>query len=101
MLKGYSVKLDRRKAPAAAEKTEASKGTLIPRAPVIVTANSRSKIPLKSAAIRVCHPSSSKTPRTVSAQVATTAIVGIAALGRNQLSCAVYATNRPNVPQAT
>src|SRR5690349_8416873 len=92
MLNGYSAQLAKRKAPPAAEKTEASKGALIPRAPVIVTANSRSKTPLKRAVLRVCHPSTSRIPRRVSAQVATMARVGTAALGKNQLSCPVYAT---------
>src|ERR1700676_2636551 len=53
MLKGYSAQLAKRKAPPAAENTEASKGALIPRATVIVTANSRSKTPLKKAVVRV------------------------------------------------
>src|SRR5262245_15409867 len=101
MLNGYSAQLARRKAPPAAEKTEASKGALIPRAPVIVIANSRSKPPLKTAVVRVCHPSSSKIPRTVSAQVATIARDRTAALGKNQLSCPVYATNLAKVPHAT
>jgi hypothetical protein len=62
MLNGYSAQLAKRKAPLAAEKTEASKGALIPRATVIVTANSRSKTLLKKAVVRVCHPSTSRTP---------------------------------------
>src|SRR5215472_12029689 len=101
MLNGYSAQLARRKAPPAAEKTEASKGALIPRAPVIATANSRSKLPLKRAVVRVCHPSSSEIPRRVSAKVATTARGRIAALGKNQVSCPVYATNLAKVPHTT
>src|SRR5215831_7459637 len=101
MLNGYSEQLARRNAPPAAEKTEASKGTLMPRAPVIVSANSDSRTPLKNAAVRVCHPTSSRTPRRVSAQVAKIARVGIVAFGKNQLSCPVYATNLANVPHAT
>src|SRR5215471_18384144 len=89
MLNGYSPQLAKRKAPPAAEKTEKSKGALIPRAPVIVTANSRSKTPLKKAVLRVCHPSTSRIPRSVSAQVATMARVGTVAVGKNQLSCLV------------
>lgn len=101
MLNGYSTQLPKRKAPPAAEKTEASKGALIPRATVIVTANSRSKTPLKKAVVRVCHPSTSRIPKRVSAQVATMARVGTAALGKNQLSVPVYATNLAKVPHAT
>ena len=52
MLNGYSAQQARRKAPPAAEKTEESKGALIPRAAAIVTANSRSKTPLKKAVSR-------------------------------------------------
>src|SRR5215468_9073947 len=85
MLKGYSAQLAKRKAPPAAEKTEASKGALMPRDPVIVTANSRSKTLLKSAVLRVCQPSISRISRRVSAQVATTSRAGIAALRKNQL----------------
>ena len=101
MLNGYSAQLAKRKAPPAAEKTEASKGALIPRVPVIVTANRRSKTPLKRAVVRVRHPNTSKTPNRVSAQVATMARAGPPALGRNQLSFAVYSTNRAKVPHAT
>ena len=101
MLKGYSAQLARRKAPPAAEKTEKSSGALIPRAPVIVTANSRSKTPLKRAVVRVCQPSRSKIPRIVSAHVATTATAGTTSLGKNQLSVPVYATNLANVAHAT
>lgn len=89
MLNGYSAQLAKRKAPPAAEKTEASKGALIPRATVIVTANSRSKTPLKKAVVRVCHPSSSRKPRMVSAKVETIARVVIVPFGKNQLSCPV------------
>jgi hypothetical protein len=101
MLNGYSAQLARRKAPPAAEKTEASNGGLIPRAPVIAIANSRSKPPLKRAVVRVCHPSRSKIPRTVSAQVEIMARVGAAGLGKNQLTIPVYVTNLANVPHAT
>src|SRR5579864_389458 len=101
MLNGYSAQLAKRKAPPAAEKTEKSKGALIPRAAVMVSANSRSKIPLKTAVVRVCHPSSNKIPKRVSAQVATMARAGSTAPGKNQLSFSVYATNLANVPHAT
>src|SRR5215471_13129122 len=101
MLNGYSPQLAKRKAPPAAEKTEKSKGALIPRAPVIVTANSRSKTPLKRAILRVCHPSTSRMPKRVSAKVATMARAGTAASGKNQLSFPVYATNLAKVPQPT
>src|ERR1700730_8914058 len=73
MLNGYSAQLAKRKAPAAAENTEKSSGALIPSATVIVAANSRSKSPLKKAVVRVCHPSTSRIPKRVSAQVATMA----------------------------
>ena len=101
MLKGYSPQLAKRKAPPAAEKTEKSKGALIPRANVIVTANSRSRTPLKRAVHRVCHPSTSRMPKKVSAKVATMARAGSAAAGKNQLSFPVYATNLAKVPQPT
>src|SRR3982074_2017049 len=101
MLNGYSAQLAKRKAPAAAENTEKSSGALIPSATVIGAANTRSKSPLKKAVVRVCHPSTSKIPKRVSAQVATMARVGITALGKNQLSVPVYATNLAKVPHAT
>jgi hypothetical protein len=69
--------------------TEKSSGALIPSATVIVAANSRSKSPLKKAVVRVCHPSTSRIPKRVSAQVATMARVGTAALGKNQSSVPV------------
>lgn len=83
MLNGYSAQLAKRKAPPLAEKTEKSKGALIPRVPAIVTANSRSNTPLSSAAVLVCQPSS-RIPRSVSAQVAIMATAGIVAFGKNQ-----------------
>jgi hypothetical protein len=86
MLNGYSAQLAKRKAPPAAENTEKSSGALIPSATVIVAASSRSKNPLKKAVVRVCHPSTSKISKRISAQVATMATVGTAALGKNQLS---------------
>jgi hypothetical protein len=89
MLNGNSVQLASRKAPPLAENTEKSRGALIPRAPAIVTANNRSNTPLNRAAVRVCHPNSSRKPRIVSAQVETMARVVIVPFGRNQLSCPV------------
>ena len=89
LLNGYSVLLASTKAPPLAENTEKSKGALIPRAPAIVTANNRSNTPLNRAAVRVCHPNSSKTPRIVSAQVETMARVVIVPFGKSQLSCPV------------
>lgn len=89
MLNGYSVQLASRKAPPLAENTEKSRGALIPRAPAIVTANNRSNTPLNRAAVRVCHPNSSRKPRMVSAQVATMARAVIVPFGKNQLSCRV------------
>jgi len=101
MLNGYSVQLASTKAPPLAENTEKSRGALIPKVPAIVTANKRSITPLNRAAVRVCHPNSSKTPRILSAQVATIARVVIVPFGKNQLSCPVYATNLAKVPHAT
>src|SRR5215475_6114769 len=89
MLNGYSVQLANTKAPPLAENTEKSRGALIPRAAAIVTANNRSNTPLNRAAVRVCHPNSSRTARMVSAQVATIARVVIVHFGKNQLSCPV------------
>jgi hypothetical protein len=89
MLNGYSVQLASTKAPPLAENTEKSRGALIPSAPAIVTANNRSSTPLNRAAVRVCHPNSSRTPRIVSAQVATMDRVVIVPFGKNQLSCPV------------
>src|SRR5258706_81806 len=99
MLKGYSAQLAKRKAPPAAENTEASKGAFIPRAAVIVTANSRSKTPLTKAVVRVCHPS--KIQKRFWAKAAKWGGVETAALGKNQLSGPVYATNLAKVPHAT
>jgi hypothetical protein len=89
MLNGNSVQLASRKAPPLAENTEKSRGALIPRAPAIVIANNRSNTPLSRAAVRVCHPNSSKKPRMVSAMVETMARVVIVPFGKNQLSCPV------------
>ena len=89
MLNGNSVQLASRKAPPLAENTEKSRGALIPRDPAIVIANNRSNTPLNRAAVRVCHPSSSRKPRMVSAQVETMARVVIVPFGKNQLSCPV------------
>jgi len=89
MLNGYSVQLASTKAPPLAENTEKSRGALIPRAPAIAPANNRSNTPLNRAAVRVCHPNSSRTPRIVSAQVETIARVVIVPFGKNQLSCPV------------
>src|SRR5215469_311633 len=101
MLNGYSAQIARRKAPPAAENTEASSGALMPKAAVMVIANNSRRMPLNRAVIRVCHPSTSRIPKRVSAQVEIIASVGISVLGKNQLSSPVYVTNLEKLPQAT
>ena len=60
----------RSKAPAAAAKTEKSKGALTPRAIVIVRANNKSRSPLARANHRSLQPTSSPRANSVSAKVA-------------------------------
>ena len=93
--------LARRNAPPAAENTEKSSGALNPKAAAIVIANVVRRIPAPHAATRVCHPTIRQRPNKTSAQVAMMAKAGIIALGKNQLSVAVYATNRGKLPQET
>jgi hypothetical protein len=100
-LNGYLAQVAKRKAPSAAEKTEKFRGALTPNASVIAIPNNTNRIPLDRAVMRVYHPTKRQSPSKVSAPVVGLARVGITAGGKNQLSFAVYATNRAKLPQAT
>src|SRR4051794_19225276 len=56
----------------------------------MATANSVSNTELPSAALRVCHPTSSATPKQVSRTVARIANAGTTATGRYQFTDSVY-----------
>jgi len=78
----------RRKAPAAAAKTEKFKGALTPRAIVIARANDKSRSPLARANHRSLQPTSSPRANSVSAKVAAQARGGMRGAGANQFSVA-------------
>src|SRR5215471_7046876 len=88
-LTGKFADVARSSAPAAAEKTDKSRGSFTPKAIVIVSAKLIRRTPLSKAVMRVFQPRTRRSPKRVSAAVAIIATAGIIADGKNQSSFAV------------
>src|SRR5262244_3666648 len=101
ILTGSWLRVASRKAPAAAENTEALNGALTPKPRVMPSANATNSSPLPAATFRVWKPTMRARPHVTSASVTPQPSAGIQGVGRYGFSCAAYARKWSKVPQAT